>query len=123
MAGRDKYMTAFQSVRGLVVDRDDNKCVKCASNIRLEVHHVNGYIDNNIKNLQTLCYRCHGVAPMGSDYWTWLDSGLDGTHQLSNYVFASVRQSYSDKTNDEFEEMCETALKDIERSRIKKPRQ
>jgi hypothetical protein len=112
---RDKYMGAYRSVRPLVLRRDNNKCVKCASGLRLEVHHVNGYTDNDIKNLQTLCYRCHSVAPMGEDYWEWLDSGLDGMSQTIESVGSRIRESYSDKTDEEYNEIVEAVLKQLEK--------
>lgn len=50
------------AVRQAVLDRDDNRCVVCGSNWRLELHHVvyrsqgGGHDD---ANLATLCQRCH----------------------------------------------------------------
>lgn len=77
-SNRDTYDPAFKAVRPSIIERDGGHCVKCGSDARIEVHHVNGYMDNDPANLQTLCYFCHGIAPMGDEYWAWKQSGEDG---------------------------------------------
>ena len=62
----------YRKIRPLVLERDNYRCIKCGSETELECHHVNGYGDNSIENLQTLCVICHSSAPMGDDYWEWL---------------------------------------------------
>ena len=53
-------------LRKKILDRDNNKCMKCASTNKLEVHHIllrsNGG-SNNESNLITLCSACHKHAP------------------------------------------------------------
>jgi 5-methylcytosine-specific restriction endonuclease McrA len=65
---RAPHNPAFKKVRPSVIKRDDRRCVKCGSSVRIEVHHVKGYTENNPADLQTLCYLCHGVAPMDGAY-------------------------------------------------------
>jgi len=49
-------------IRLMVLDRDRNRCTKCKSTERLEVHHTthrkHGGTDD-INNLVTLCEQCH----------------------------------------------------------------
>jgi len=108
--GRSKHRKAYMSARPLVLERDNNKCVKCASKVALEVHHVNGYTDNDIKNLQTLCCHCHLVAPMGEDYWTWLDKGMDGV----KHIVAKVGQKYAEK----YEGLIASVMLSVEETRL-----
>jgi hypothetical protein len=43
-----------------VLDRDDNRCVKCKATTRLAIHHIDWNEDNNeLNNLVVLCVRCH----------------------------------------------------------------
>jgi heterodisulfide reductase subunit B len=65
MQKRDEYMEEFHKVKPQVLERDGNCCVKCKSILSLEVHHVDGYKNNDPQFLVTLCYLCHAVAPMG----------------------------------------------------------
>ena len=68
MAKRDKYQNEFEKIKPSVLDRDKNKCVKCGAVLSLEVYHIEGYKNNDPKNLATLCYLCHGIAPMGRGF-------------------------------------------------------
>lgn len=81
MTARDTHDPGFRKVRKLVLDRDDNRCVKCGSSIDLEVHHTEGYKHNEPEFLATLCFLCHLVAPMGKERFAqWLllgESGID----------------------------------------------
>ena len=85
MAKRDKYMAEFYRVRSAVLERDGNSCVKCKSSLSLEIHHIDNYQNNDPGFLATLCYLCHGVAPMGKELFAqWLllgDSGVDTIRQ------------------------------------------
>ncbi len=76
---RGRLENAFKSVRTSIVERDGNRCVKCGSSLSLEVHHIEGYRHNEPELLITLCYLCHGVAPMGKEQFNrWLQSGERG---------------------------------------------
>lgn len=76
---RDKYDGVFKTVRPQVLLRDGNRCVKCGLTLDLEVHHIDGYKNNDLEKLATLCYFCHGIAPMGKDLFEqWLLLGEDG---------------------------------------------
>ena len=81
MKKRDKYTLEFRRARPLVLARDDNRCVKCGASMALEVHHIEGYKHNEEKDLVTLCYLCHAIAPMGKtlfDQWLLIgESGAD----------------------------------------------
>ena len=57
---RNKGFT--QELKNQCKERDNFKCVKCNSTEKLEVDHIKELIDggdNSIKNLQTLCKKCH----------------------------------------------------------------
>ena len=69
MSRTDKY---FKKIRPVVLERDGHKCVNCNCIKNLEVHHVYGYDNDNLDDLQTLCTTCHNSAPMGEEYWEWL---------------------------------------------------
>jgi hypothetical protein len=116
MGDRNKYQTEYTDVRSLVLSRDDNKCVKCDTGIKLEVHHVNGYKDNNIKNLQTLCYRCHIVAPMGGEYWKWVDSGLDGLQMTAMAVGNNVRYC-TDKNDKQIDRLIKNTIIEFDKNK------
>jgi hypothetical protein len=50
--------------RVLALERDNDKCVRCGSQYRLQVHHVEpwapGQADpHRLDNLETLCHSCH----------------------------------------------------------------
>lgn len=54
----------FQRLRGIVLKRDDYKCVRCGSTDKLHVHHVVPLRDNielayDTDNLITVCPKCH----------------------------------------------------------------
>jgi hypothetical protein len=76
----------FSKIRTAVLKRDEHRCVKCGSEIRLEVHHTAGYKDNRRHMLRTLCNLCHWVAPYGDAYWKWELYGISGPDQLQGLV-------------------------------------
>jgi hypothetical protein len=79
MGGRDKFESVFRIVRKQVLERDGNRCVKCGLALELEVHHIDGYTHNEMGDLVTLCYLCHGIAPMGKELFDqWMLIGEDG---------------------------------------------
>lgn len=39
--------------------RDGNRCTRCRSTERLEVHHIGDPHDHSDDNLATLCHACH----------------------------------------------------------------
>lgn len=59
----------FGGMKQIILDRDGNKCCGCGSTHRISVHHKDGTgdhehkknikINNDIKNLITLCGSCH----------------------------------------------------------------
>jgi hypothetical protein len=84
---RDRYQHTFRTIRPTVLERDHHKCVKCAVTESLEVHHIEGYKTNDPDLLATLCYLCHGVAPMGkARFAEWLQSGQSGTEVLQQHL-------------------------------------
>ena len=83
MGNRDKYDSAFKAVRGQAVERDRSRCVKCGLTLELEVHHIDGYECNDLDKLVTLCYFCHGIAPMGKqEFDQWMVFGKDGVDSI-----------------------------------------
>jgi len=83
MIKRGKFKSPFEAVKPLVLERDQNRCVKCGSDLSLEIHHIEGYKTNDLELLATLCYLCHGIAPMGkTQFAEWLTSGDTGIQVL-----------------------------------------
>jgi len=79
MTKRGKFKSPFEAVKPSVLERDQNRCIKCQSDLALEIHHIEGYKTNDPELLATLCYLCHGVAPMGKvQFSEWLASGDTG---------------------------------------------
>jgi len=62
--------------RKAALKRHGEDCLKCGSDIRVEVHHVYGTADRDPDHHRPLCYRCHLIAPMGDAYWE--QNGEDG---------------------------------------------
>jgi len=89
MIKRDSYKSSFESAKPIVLNRDGNRCVKCGCSLSLEIHHVEGYKQNDPALLVTLCYLCHGVAPMGTErFKEWLANGESGVQTLNRYLAA-----------------------------------
>lgn len=68
--------------RRAAIGHHGKACVKCGFDQRIEVHHINGYEDRDINNMHPLCKYCHLIAPMGEEYWRWLEHGEAGTDNL-----------------------------------------
>ena len=89
MIKRDKYKVEFENAKPIVLKRDGHKCVKCSLTFSLEVHHIEGYKHNQPESLITLCYFCHGIAPMGREsFAAWLDTGQSGIEVLETHLAA-----------------------------------
>ena len=57
-------------LRNKIKERDKNKCVICESTNRLQVHHIDyNVLNNNDKNLITLCVNCHARSNNVRDFW------------------------------------------------------
>jgi hypothetical protein len=83
IAARREHETGFKAIRPTILERDGNRCVKCGSILALEVHHIEGYKRSEPELLITLCYLCHGVAPMGKDHFDkWVSFGTSGSDIL-----------------------------------------
>jgi 5-methylcytosine-specific restriction endonuclease McrA len=99
----NKGWQEYIKLRPAILKRDNHKCLKCGSPHRLNVHHVNRVDDNKPDNLQTLCYKCHCLAPTGSKYWEWLGKGEPGKSKANNYVEELAekwfKENYPDKTS------------------------
>lgn len=90
MLNRDPHKSAFEAIKPTVLERDGNRCVKCSSTLSLEIHHIEGYRCNDPELLATLCYLCHGVAPMGKDAFDeWMINGQSGMNVLSQKLMES----------------------------------
>jgi hypothetical protein len=93
---RGEYEPAFKSLRQTILTRDGNRCVKCGSTLALEVHHIEGYRRNEPELLVTLCYLCHGVAPMGRrEFDQWMLLGESGTDVLRRRLISNGFRSIS----------------------------
>lgn len=61
-------------IRKKVLKRDNSSCVMCGAVENLQIHHIHSVAystlkdKNNIKNLATLCKKCHYLAHDGN-YW------------------------------------------------------
>lgn len=89
MIKREKFQYPFKTIKPLILERDGNKCVKCSLTLSLEVHHIEGYKHNNPESLATLCYFCHGIAPMGKEAFAeWLEHGQSGLKILQQRLAA-----------------------------------
>lgn len=109
MAKRDRYMSEFTKVRPQVLSRDGNCCVKCGSTLSLEVHHIDGYKNNAPEMLVTLCYLCHGVAPMGKELFAqWLVLGESGVDTIRREIKG---RNIPRMTRDQIIKFCEVLEK------------
>ena len=89
MLKRDPHKPAFEAAKPIVLKRDENRCVKCGSTLSVEVHHIEGYRHNEPELMATLCYLCHGIAPMGKEQFAdWLANGENGVQILDRYLTA-----------------------------------
>lgn len=87
MNHRERHVIAFREVRPQVLERDENRCIKCGSAVSLEVHHVEGYQCNDLELMATLCWLCHCIAPMGKAVFDeWLARGDDGLTALQGHL-------------------------------------
>lgn len=58
--------TWYKNIRPIIWKRDNGKCVNCGIKIGLKDSHIDHIIsglygDNKLKNLRTLCARCHAL--------------------------------------------------------------
>ncbi len=87
MLKRNKFQSVFYAVRPSILERDENRCVKCGLTLELEVHHIEGYANNQPENLVTLCCFCHGIAPMGrQEFDQWMVFGKDGVDSIKEHL-------------------------------------
>ena len=56
------YGNVLKKVRVHVKKRDGNKCTSCGSVKKLHAHHIGKSTNHSIKNLITLCPKCHKSA-------------------------------------------------------------
>lgn len=93
----------FGGMKPDVLKRDDYKCTLCGSTKALCVHHKNkNKSDNNLDNLQTLCYPCHGkIHAMGDRVNRWsvnYDSCIEcGTTEVKHTGHGLCHNCYSRK--------------------------
>jgi hypothetical protein len=84
---RAKFSPLFEAAKPFVLERDQNRCVKCGSALSLEIHHIEGYKINDPEYLATLCYLCHGVAPMGKTAFSvWISYGETGAEIFQRHL-------------------------------------
>lgn len=85
--GRVNHEREYKLNRPLVLARDSYCCVKCKSTVSLEVHHIEGYKNNEMEFLVTLCYLCHNIAPMGKDEFSqWILIGESGIESVERKI-------------------------------------
>lgn len=58
--GKRELPSNWDSIRVLVFRRDNWRCVLCGSGDNLQCDHIDGALDHQLENLQTLCRSCHG---------------------------------------------------------------
>lgn len=64
-ARRNGSTRQWRQVRGLVFDRDDDRCTRCGRRGPLEVHHLVPVVEGGsmaLDNLTVLCEHCHHAA-------------------------------------------------------------
>jgi len=82
---RTNFEPEYKVVRAVVLGRDRGCCTKCGSKLALEVHHIEGHKHNEPELLSTLCYLCHGIAPMGKIAFNeWMMHGKSGIEALGD---------------------------------------
>lgn len=65
----------FGGNRTNTLERDHYRCVQCGRKRNLSVDHIDGDRSHNeMSNLQTLCFKCHGHKD-GVRGWKWLSVG------------------------------------------------
>lgn len=58
--GKSNRKKTPKKLRESILRRDSNRCTVCRTRDKLNVHHMDGNKENNIKkNLITLCHSCH----------------------------------------------------------------
>ena len=65
MATKRDYGDNWKELRKNVLERDNNTCRKCGKSPSKQVHHIIPLREggkNEVKNLITLCKRCHNIA-------------------------------------------------------------
>jgi 5-methylcytosine-specific restriction protein A len=68
------YDADWQAVRAQAMQRDGNRCTRCSSTDRLNVHHVKTVREAPalrlvLGNLQTLCASCHSAHTSREHSW------------------------------------------------------
>lgn len=91
---RKLHQGEFDGIRPGVFARDGGLCCKCGRDGE-EVHHVNGYWDNDPSTMRTLCRRCHLIAPQGDDYWIWELRGSDGWEDCARWAARALSLPFS----------------------------
>jgi len=123
MIKRDKFEPLFEAAKPFVLERDQNQCVKCGSVLSLEIHHIEGYEFNDPELLATLCYLCHGIAPMGKvQFSEWLASGESGANVLQRNL--AKRNVFLDL--EQINSFCAALVEmhlDIRKSQLRKGRE
>jgi hypothetical protein len=57
-------------LKKVVLIRDMYKCQICQDSVNLQIHHIDyDKTHNNVKNLITLCAKCHGKTNSKRNYW------------------------------------------------------
>lgn len=100
---RHKSTEGYYEFLSIVKKRDNYKCIKCGSNINLNVHHLNGYNwdknnRTNPNNAVTLCEDCHGdfhsIYGRGENtkeqFEEWF--GLLDEEQLNNVSLSNLKK-------------------------------
>lgn len=52
--------TVCPAMRKKIMELDENKCVRCDSEVALQVHHICYRVPCREKDMVTLCEKCHG---------------------------------------------------------------
>lgn len=85
---RYQYGSGFtKELKVAVLDRDGRCCRACTSRHRLNVHHRNGIkTDNVIRNLITLCARCHRRVHRAFEAYVTRKYGVKEKEQLNRIL-------------------------------------
>ena len=93
-----RYPPEFYEQRTKVIIRDGRKCINCGKNRKLVVHHKNHNIfDNSLKNLVTLCRKCHYKIPNKKRDYVFEEKGKQYTLTMPSALMRILKWQKKDE--------------------------
>ncbi len=85
---REEYYKSeeWQTKRLFALHRAGHRCDNCASNLKLEAHHLTyeNLYNERPEDLTVLCPKCHKKADIKREYENWYNSAFD-TYMIKKY--------------------------------------